>query len=379
MLEHTWDDGQVTTKPSCTEKGIRTYTCKVCKATKTEDIEATGHDYKVKDHKDATCTEDGYTTSVCKNCGDEKKETIKATGHDWNKGEVTTKATCTEAGVMTYTCNVCKETKTEELEATGHQHTEIRGKKDATCTETGYTGDTYCKDCDTKLSDGKEIPATGHQNKEVRDKKAATCTKAGYTGDTYCKDCGELLKTGKETDALGHTWGKGKVTRKSTYTAAGQITYTCSRCGEKRVITTKKLFYPKAGTKYTVAGCQYKVIKAGAEVSLVGTNKNAKSVTIPAVIKVKGVTYKVTSIGTKAFNGSKKLTKVTIGANIKKISNNAFFKCKSLKMVNIKSVLLTKKTANKKAFKGTNKKMVIKVPKKVKKAYVKMFKGLKVK
>ena len=379
MLEHTWDEGQVTTKPSCTEKGIRTYTCKVCKATKTEDIEATGHDYKVKDHKDATCTEDGYTTSVCKNCGDEKKETIKATGHDWNKGEVTTKATCTEAGVMTYTCNVCKETKTEELEATGHQHTEIRGKKDATCTETGYTGDTYCKDCDTKLSDGKEIPATGHQNKEVRDKKAATCTKAGYTGDTYCKDCGELLKTGKETDALGHTWGKGKVTRKSTYTAAGQITYTCSRCGEKRVITTKKLFYPKAGTKYTVAGCQYKVIKAGAEVSLVGTNKNAKSVTIPAVIKVKGVTYKVTSIGTKAFNGSKKLKKVTIGANIKKISNNAFFKCKSLKTVIIKSVLLTKKTANKKAFKGVNKKMVIKVPKKMKKAYVKMFKGLKVK
>ena len=379
MLEHTWDEGQVTTKPTCTEKGIRTYTCKVCKATKTEDIEATGHDYKVKDHKDATCTEDGYTTSVCKNCGDEKKETIKATGHDWNKGEVTTKATCTEAGVMTYTCNVCKETKTEEIEATGHQHTEIRGKKDATCTETGYTGDTYCKDCDTKLSDGKEIPATGHQNKEVRDKKAATCTKAGYTGNTYCKDCGELLKTGKETDALGHTWGKGKVTRKSTYTAAGQITYTCSRCGKKRVITTKKLFYPKAGTKYTVAGCQYKVIKAGAEVSLVGTNKTAKSVTIPAVIKVKGVIYKVTSIGAKAFNGSKKLKKVTIGANIKKISNNAFYKCKSLKTVTIKSVLLTKKTANKKAFKGVNKKMVIKVPKKVKKAYVKMFKGLKVK
>lgn len=379
MLEHTWDDGQVTTKPTCTKKGIRTYTCKVCKATKTADIEATGHDYKVKDHKDATCTEDGYTTSVCKNCGDEKKETIKATGH---------------------------------------QHTEIRGAKKATCIEEGYTGDTYCTDCGNMISTGKkiektdhtwdngvvskdptctekgsktytcavcretkteEIPATGHQNKEVRDKKAATCTKAGYTGDTYCKDCGELLETGKETDALGHTWGKGKVTRKSTYTAVGQLTYTCSRCGKKRVITTKKLFYPKAGTKYTVAGCQYKVIKAGAEVSLVGTNKNAKSVTIPAVIKVKGVTYKVTSIGAKAFNGSKKLKKVTIGTNIKKISNNAFFKCKSLKMVNIKSVLLTKKTANKKAFKGTNKKMVIKVPKKMKKAYVKIFKRLKVK
>lgn len=379
MLEHTWDDGQVTTKPTCTEKGIRTYTCNVCKATKTEEIEATGHDYKVKDHKDATCTEDGYTTSVCKNCGDEKKETIKATGH---------------------------------------QHTEIRDAKKATCIEEGYTGDTYCTDCGNRISTGKkiektdhtwdngvvskdptctekgcktytcavcqktkteEIPATGHQNKEIRDKKAATCTKAGYTGDTYCKDCGELLKTGKETDALGHTWGKGKVTRKSTYTAAGQLTYTCSRCGEKKVITTKKLFYPKAGTKYTVAGCQYKVIKAGAEVSLVGTNKNAKNVTIPAVIKVKGVTYKVTSIGAAAFNGSKKLTKVTIGTNIKKISNNAFYKCKSLKTVTIKSVLLTKKTASKRAFKGISRKMVIKVPKKMKKAYVKIFKGLKVK
>ena len=376
---HNWDDGKITTEASCDHTGVKTYTCKVCKATKTEDIEATGHDYKVKDHKDATCTEDGYTTSVCKNCGDEKKETIKSTGH---------------------------------------QHTEVRGTKKATCIEEGYTGDTYCTDCGNMIFTGKkiektdhtwdngvvskdptctekgsktytcavcretkteEIPATGHQNKEVRDKKAATCTKAGYTGDTYCKDCGELLKTGKETDALGHTWGKGKVTRKSTYTAAGQITYTCSRCGKKRVITTKKLFYPKAGTKYTVAGCQYKVIKAGAEVSLVGTNKNAKSVTIPAVIKVKGVTYKVTSIGAKAFNGSKKLTKVTVGANIKKISNNAFFKCKSLKTVTIKSMLLTKKTANKKAFKGVNKKMVIKVPKKMKKAYVKMFKGLKVK
>lgn len=376
---HTWDAGKTTTKATCTKAGVTTYTCTACGATRTEPIAATGHNWDDgKITTKATCDHTGVKTYTCKTCGDTRTETIAMLEHTWDEGQVTTKPSCTEKGIRTYTCKVCKATKTEDIEATGHDY-KVKDHKDATCTETGYTGDTYCKDCDTKLSDGKEIPATGHQNKEVRDKKAATCTKAGYTGDTYCKDCGELLKTGKETDALGHTWGKGKVTRKSTYTAAGQLTYTCSRCGEKRVITTKKLFYPKAGTKYTVAGCQYKVTKAGAEVSLVGTNKNAKSVTIPAVIKVKGVTYKVTSIGAKAFNGSKKLKKVTIGTNIKKISNNAFFKCKSLKMVSIKSVLLTKKTANKKAFKGVSKKMVIKVPKKVKKAYVKMFKGLKVK
>ena len=69
----------------------------------------------------------------------------------------------------------------------------------------------------------------------------------------------------------------------------------------------------------------------------------------------------------------------SLRTNIKKISNNAFFKCKSLKTVTIKSVLLTKKTANKKAFKGISRKMVMKVPKKMKKVYVKMFKGLKIK
>ena len=89
---------------------------------------------------------------------------------------------------------------------------------------------------------------------------------------------------------------------------------------------------------------------------LTKTSKTTKSVTIPTVIRVNGVTYKVASIGAKAFNGNKKLTKV-----------------------NIKLVLLTKKTANKKAFKGVGKKMVIKVPKKMKKVYAKMFKGLKVK
>ena len=51
-------------------------------------------------------------------------------------------------------------------------------------------------------------------------------------------------------------------------------------------------------------------------------------------------------------NGNKKLSKVTVGTNVKKISNNAFNKSKSLKTVTIKSVLLTKKTASKKAFIG---------------------------
>ena len=459
VTDHIWDNGKVTTKPSCITPGVKTYTCTVCQKTKTEEIPATGHqhtevrnvkeatctkegytgdtyctdcgeklsdgkilpkkdhDYEIKDHKDATCTEDGYTTSFCKNCGDEKKETIKATGHQhtevrdakkatctkagytgdtyckdcgekissgeviaklahtWDEGNITKEADCKETGVMTYTCHKCGATKTEDIPRAEHTWDEGEVTTAPTCTKPGVR--TYtCSVC--KATRTEAIKATGHLHTEIRNKKDASCTENGYTGDTYCKDCEELLKKGETVDALGHQWKETKRVEPS-YTEDGQIIYTCNRCGEQKAETLEKLAYPKAGTKYTVAGCQYKVTKAGAEVSLIKTNKKAKRVTIPAVIKVNGVTYKVTSIGAKAFNGNKKLTKITVGTNIKKISNNAFFKCKNLKMVNIKSVLLTKKTANKKAFKGTNKKMVIKVPKKVKKAYVKIFKGFKVK
>lgn len=375
------------------------------------------HDYEIKDHKDATCTEDGYTTSFCKNCGDEKKETIKATGHQhtevrdakkatctkagytgdtyckdcgekissgeviaklahtWDEGNITKEADCIEAGVMTYTCRKCGATKTEDIPMTEHTWDKGEVTTAPTCTKPGVR--TYtCSVC--KATRTEAIKATGHLHTEIRNKKDASCTENGYTGDMYCKDCGALLKKGETIDALGHQWKETKRVEPS-YTENGQIIYICNRCGEQKAETLEKLAYPKAGTKYTVAGCQYKVTKAGAEVSLIKANKKAKRVTIPAVIKVNGVTYKVTSIGAKAFNGNKKLTKVTIGTNIKKISNNAFFKCRSLKTVTIKSVLLTKKTANKKAFKGISRKMVIKVPKKMKKAYVKMFKGLKVK
>ena len=459
MTDHIWDNGKVTTKPSCITPGLKTYTCTVCQKTKTEEIPATGHqhteirnvkeatctkegytgdtyctdcgeklsdgkilpkkdhDYEVKDHKDATCTEDGYTTSFCKNCGDEKKETIKAAGHQhteiknakqatctkagytgdtyckdcgekissgevieklahtWDEGNVTKEADCKETGVMTYTCRKCGATKTEDIPMTEHTWDKGEVTTAPTCTKPGVR--TYtCSVC--KATRTEAIKATGHLHTEIRNKKDASCTENGYTGDTYCKDCEELLKKGETVDALGHQWKETKRAEPS-YTEDGQIIYTCNRCGEQKAETIEKLAYPKAGTKYTVAGCQYKVTKAGAEVSLIKANKKAKRVTIPAVIKVNGVTYKVTSIGAKAFNGNKKLTKVTIGTNIKKISDNAFFKCKSLKTVTIKSVLLTKKTANKKAFKGVSKKMVIKVPKKVKKVYVKIFKGCKVK
>lgn len=379
--EHTWDGGKVTKAATCTEKGVKTYTCTVCGATKTEEIAATGHQHtEVRNKVEATCTKEGYSGDVyCTDCGTKLSSgtEIARKAHEYEERE-RNEANCKRNGYILFVCKVCGDEKREGLPKTDHQHTEIRNKMEATCTDEGYTGDTYCTDCGEKLSDGKKIPATGHIHIGYLGKKEATCENDGYTGDAYCKDCGITLKIGKNIPALGHTWEKKSVIS-PTYTKKGTITYICKRCKEKKAVTTKKLAYPKVGTRYTISGSTYKVTKAGAEVMVYKTSKAARSVTIPATIKAKGITYKVTSIGAKAFNSNKKLKKVTIGANIAKISNNAFYKCRSLKTVIIKSVLLTKKTANKKAFKGVNKKMVIKVPKKMKKVYVKIFKGLKVK
>lgn len=58
---HAWDEGEITTEPTCTETGVRTYTCTGCGATKTEVVKALGHTFGewVSDgagHKTRTCT-----------------------------------------------------------------------------------------------------------------------------------------------------------------------------------------------------------------------------------------------------------------------------------------------------------------------------------
>ena len=76
---HSWGEGEVTTAPTCTEAGVRTYTC-LCGKTKTEEVGATGHTPGAA----ATCTE----AQLCTVC---EAEVAPATGHshstDWTKDE----------------------------------------------------------------------------------------------------------------------------------------------------------------------------------------------------------------------------------------------------------------------------------------------------
>ena len=104
-------------------------------------------------------------------------------------------------------------------------------------------------------------------------------------------------------------------------------------------------------------------------------SKKAKTVTIPTTVKINGVTYKVTQIADNAFANNKKITKVTIGSNVTTIGKKAFYGCKKLKTITIKTTKLTGKRVGSKAFKGIYAKATIKVPKSKLTSYKKLLKA----
>ena len=135
----------------------------------------------------------------------------------------------------------------------------------------------------------------------------------------------------------------------------------------------------KKGKKLTGSkGAIYKVTsdkKGSPTVEYSAAAKGAKgTITIPAQVTIKGVTYKVTSVGASACRNRAGITKVIIGKNVKKIGNRVFSGCKKLKKVIIKTTKLTESTVGSNAFSGISSGVVVKVPESKVKAYRKLFK-----
>ena len=249
---HKWGEGEITTTPTCLNDGVKTFTCTVCSATKTEAIDATGHTPVDVAEQPATCTEAGHTAGTkCSVCDAilSGMEEIPATGHT-GVIDAAKAPTCTETGLTEGKhCSVCNTVlvaqevisakghtevidpavaptctepgKTEgkhcsvcnavivaqtEIPAKGHTPETILGKA-ATCTEPGKTEGKHCSVCNEIIVAQEVIPATGHKP-EIRNAVEATLTAPGYTGDTYCSVCDELLKKGEETPKTGAhiTW-----------------------------------------------------------------------------------------------------------------------------------------------------------------------------
>ena len=133
----------------------------------------------------------------CSKCNEgkaHKSNHVFGPGNMYLKSE----ATCSSKAVYYKNCTSCYYKGTDtyvyewgQLDPENHDGgTEIKNAKAATCTEKGYTGDTYCKGCGVKLSDGKEIPVTGHDLKHVP-ASAATSRVNGNIEYWHCEGCGK--------------------------------------------------------------------------------------------------------------------------------------------------------------------------------------------
>ena len=190
---HDWDEGKITKAATCEEKGVKTYTCRTCKKTRTEDVPALGHQAVTDAAVAATCETDGKTEgSHCSVCGKVlvKQETVKATGHK----------PVTDAAVA------------------------------ATCETDGKTEGSHCSVCGKVLTEQKTIPAFGHTWDTGKITKEAACETKGVKTYT-CETC-KKTRT-EEIPALVHKFGEWVTTSRADVLSPAKQTCTCTTCGKK--------------------------------------------------------------------------------------------------------------------------------------------------
>ena len=137
---HTWDNGTITTAPTCTKAGEETYSCTKCGATKIEPIPATGHSWKSDWTSDAT-----HHWHECANENCDVTDNAGKKGYAEHSGG---KATCTQNAV----CEFCKASYGSPDQ---NNHTDLKhiDAKAATAAEEGNIAYWYCDGCKKYFSD----------------------------------------------------------------------------------------------------------------------------------------------------------------------------------------------------------------------------------
>ena len=172
------------------------------------------------------------------------------------------------------------------------------------------------------------------------------------TAATTCTKCGATLSEEGKIFA--------EVTKEATTAEEGNTCYTATFENDAfspqvkndpiAKLPAKPIVKPsnkalKNGGKYTADGASYKVISAKACTVALVKAKDVKSVSVPATVKISGKNCKVVQVKAKAFTG-KKIRKVTVGKNVKKLDKYAFAKSK------VTTVVLKTKALKKSTVKG---------------------------
>ena len=271
---HDWDNGSVTTKPTCTDDGVKTYICTTCTATKTEAIPELGHSFSswadAGETHSHSCNNDGCNATEsdphdwsdwtsdgeaghiksCSICSAERTEE-----HDYDEGVITTPPTEDSEGVKTYTCQVCMHEKTESIDKLEHVHNFGDWIYD--------DGNTHSKSCacgetqteDHHFGDGEVIQGPTHTAVGQIKYTCSDCFYEKYVDIPSISDhewsdwvalndgshrreciCGE-----SETES--HSFDDGEITKEPTEEEEGILTYTCENCGHEKTESIDKVIH----------------------------------------------------------------------------------------------------------------------------------------
>ena len=236
--DHIWNPGVITTQPTATTKGVKTYTCSVCGATKTEEVEPSTHQHTFATTWQGNATYHWHPAT----CGHNNVSDLGE--HRWNAGVVTSWPTHTTPGQKIYTCSVCGMTKTETLQQT-HVYDQMNPtsanlKTQATCTSPAV----YYKTCSCGAKGTETFTygsALGHTASSTWGKDANyhwnVCSRCGAKGDlvahTFGSD-GKCTVCGySKADAHVHTSHLTRVPAKAaTCTTDGNTQYYICDCGQ---------------------------------------------------------------------------------------------------------------------------------------------------
>ena len=178
LHSHVWNDGEIVLDSTCTSPGSVKYTCTDvnCGDSKTEIINALGHDNVYYSEKAPTCNELGwYAYNECLLCGYSNKVNIPMLSHSY-VGVVTIQPSCNTSGMRTFTCS-CGKSYNEEISKLGHDWGNWYIEKDATCVSNGQEK-RVCYN-NTDHVDIRTISKTGHKYEDWYITSNPTCAVKG--------------------------------------------------------------------------------------------------------------------------------------------------------------------------------------------------------
>ncbi len=196
--------------------------------------------------------------------------------------------------------------------------------------------------------------------------------KQGDSGQAVLYMQKRLQNLGYDPEKIDGKYGELTKTAVAKFQEMAGLKVDGSSASRKMLIA---LYSSDAPALYvTVSGCVYKLSESSASM-VRPESRDVRSVSILTSVEANGRTYPVTSIAKGACKGMTSLEKLTIGKNVKKIGDEAFYGCVNLRKIAVKTTLLTDSKTGARIFDKVPEDAVVNCPDEVVKAYKTLFRS----